>query len=175
MSGALADQRISSQAALSFLKQAALNPEWTFNDAAKALKIDLASARELAAELQLTGYAEPVPRKPNHWRNTRSGNIVAGVRPARLSRAKAEELLNDVARRAAANQSVTRVIAFGGIMTKHDPIQDIDLGVELNASSPSERSAAMKELRGRSPALKTHRLEDWMLRLPHRVVFGGSL
>ena len=35
-------------------------------------------------------YAEPVQGKRDTWRNTDAGNKVAGVRPSRLTRAKAK-------------------------------------------------------------------------------------
>jgi hypothetical protein len=119
---------------------------------------------------------------PGVWRNTKTGNLVAGVRPPRLTRAKAEELLTDLTDRAEtynlkadAPVRLVKIIAFGGINGKHEKIQDIDLGVQIEAKgegpiSKAEQDAAFKEIRGRSAALKLHLL-DGLLNLPGRVVW----
>jgi hypothetical protein len=75
----------SSQAVLLFLKQAALEPQWDIAFLESALGTDRATANEVAAELALMSYVEPVPGKRETWRNTAAGNEVAGVRPARLT------------------------------------------------------------------------------------------
>src|SRR6266853_2676998 len=86
----------SPQAVLLFLKHAALDREWGTTDIRKALGVDANTAKEIASQFQLMGYSEPVPRKSGAWRNTKAGNLVAGVRPPRLTKAKAEELLTDL-------------------------------------------------------------------------------
>src|ERR1043166_9998924 len=93
-------RKTSPEAILFFLKQAALSPDWTAADVAAALGIDPDTAREVAAQLALLGYAEPLSTKPDAWRNTAAGNKVAGVRPPRLTRKTAENLLADVVDRA---------------------------------------------------------------------------
>ena len=75
------DWTISPQAVILFLKQAALEREWTARDAASALGIDAATAKQVAEELALMGYVEPVLRKAETWRNTDVGNKVGEVRP----------------------------------------------------------------------------------------------
>ena len=177
-------ERITSpQAVMLFLKQAALEREWTPRNIASALGIDAAIAKQVAAELALIGYAEPVPRKPETWRNTEVGNKVAGVRPPRLTHEKAEELLTDVRDRAAEINlkdeypvRITRIGAFGGIMTKHDRIQGIDLVVTLESKpkrevTEADRRTALKALKGKSPALKPRAWEPGLADLPVRVIF----
>ncbi len=148
---------------------------------ANILGIDLATATQIAEELVLVGYAEPVPRKRNTWRNTPTGNTVSGVRPARLTRKTAEEILTDLADRPEAlnldNQRPLRIeklVAFGGINANHDRIQDIDLGVQLEPKLRREATladvkAALKALRGHSPSLKTHFLQGWPSGMGHVV------
>lgn len=63
---------------LFFLKEAALEPEWTPTTIAQTLGVKAAVAKQIAGELALVGYAEPVPRKRDAYRNTHSGNAVAG-------------------------------------------------------------------------------------------------
>src|ERR1700745_4127085 len=116
------DRITSPQAVMLFLKQAALEREWTARYIANALGINMPTAKQVATELALMGYAEPVPRKPDTWRNTEVGNKVAGVRPPRLTREKAEELLTDIGDRAAEINlkdehpvRITKIGAFGGI------------------------------------------------------------
>jgi hypothetical protein len=136
----------SPQAVLLFLKHAALDKEWDTSVIRRTLRVDANTAKEIASELQLMGYSEPVPRKSGSWRNTESGNLISGVRTPRLSRAKAEELLIDLADRAeaynlgaAAPVRIVKIIGFGAINGKHEKIQDIDLGVQVDpeAKAPS--------------------------------------
>jgi hypothetical protein len=180
-------ERITSpQAVMLFLKQAGLEREWTARNITNALGIGATTAKQVAAELALMGYAEPVPRKPETWRNTDVGDKVAGVRPPRLTREKAEELLADIGDRAAEinlkDQYPVRIIkigAFGGVMTKHDRIQDIDLIVKLEPKPKREvtepdRRAALKALRGKSPVLKPRVWDQGLADLPVRVIFEDS-
>src|ERR1043166_216828 len=80
------NRKTSPEAILFFLKQAALDPEWTAADVAGALAIAPDTAREVAAQLALLASAEPIPTKPDAWRNTEAGNTVAGARAPRLTR-----------------------------------------------------------------------------------------
>jgi hypothetical protein len=165
------------------LKQAALESEWTPRYVANALGIKAATAKQVAAELALMGYADPVARKPETWRNSEVGNKVAGVRSSRLTREKAEESLTDLGDRAAEinlkDEFPVRIVsigAFGGIMTKHDRIQDIDLIVQLERKpnrdvTEADRRTALKSLRGRSAVLKAHVWEQGLADLPVRVIF----
>ncbi|HTS76155.1 MAG TPA: hypothetical protein VMG40_08125 [Bryobacteraceae bacterium] len=125
----------------------------------------------------MVGYAEPAPKKRDTWRNTETGNRVAQVKPPRLTRAKAGELMQDVVERAHAfnletNQPlrIAKIVAFGGINTGHERIQDIDVGVRLETKLGHENTqahveAALKALRGRSPALKMHSMDGWPPRM----------
>jgi hypothetical protein len=131
------------------------------------------------------GYAEPIPTKPDAWRNTEAVNKVAGVRPPRLTRKTAEDLLADVVDRAVGvnledrySVCISKIIAFGGITTTHDRIQDIDLGVELEPKlgrtpTESDEQAVLKAPKGSSPSLKTRPLKGWLLNLPGRLVWEG--
>jgi hypothetical protein len=160
-----------------FLKHAALEDEWTPKYLADALGIDPATAKQIASELELVGYAEPVPEKQS-LRNTPTGNVVAGAKlPARLTRETAEQILTDVADRAEAFNldgaqpvRIGKIVAFGAINSKHERIQDIDLGVQIEPKIGHDVTAAaceevIKVLRGRSPALKAHSLHGWPKRM----------
>ena len=61
------------------------------------------------------------------------GNKLAVVRSRRLTLAKAEDLLNDLEDRAAQlamkDSRILKVAAFGSVLTQHDPLHDIDIGV----------------------------------------------
>jgi hypothetical protein len=95
-------EKPSAEAVLLFLRHAALEDEWMPNYLADALGIDIATAKQIASELELVGYAEPVPEK-HSLRNTPTGNAIAGAKlPARLTRETAEQILTDVADRAEA-------------------------------------------------------------------------
>lgn len=171
----------SPDAVLLFLKHAALEPSWKAADLAETLGIDNATAKQIAQELVLVGFAEPVPKKRETWRNTVSGNTVSGARSPRLTRATATEMLTDLADRAEAfnldNERparIDRIRVFGGVNTKHDRIQDVDLGVQVEPKlgrevKDADIQAALKALRGRSPALKTHPLTGWPQRMGREV------
>ena len=145
-----------------FLKQAALEKSWTGSYLGKALVLDATTAKRVGEEMALAGYVEPVRGKKDTWRNTQSGNKLASARPPRLTRTKAEALLahlEDRAAKFAMEDSqpirVQKVVTFGSVLTDHDPIQDIDVGIQLAPTEHSIRHhedqlAAMKVLKGRS-------------------------
>jgi hypothetical protein len=163
----------SPAAVMLFLKHAALEKEWTSADLAVALGIDRSIAKQIAEELTLLGYAELVPRKSDVLRNTLAGNTVAHAKPPRLTRAKADELLTDLTDRAAAfnlqregTLRVASIVAFGGVNSKHEKIQDVDLGVQFEPKlghqiTDANTKDVMNILRGRSPSLKLHSLQGW--------------
>ena len=68
---------ISPDAMLIFLKQAALEDHWTVAYLGKALGLDLSTANQVAAEMALAGYIEPVRGKKETWRNSDVGNKLA--------------------------------------------------------------------------------------------------
>jgi len=177
------ETRLSPDAMVIFLKQAALENHWPVSYLARALGVNPPTAKQLAVEMALAGYVEPVPGKKDSWRNTATGNKLASVRQPRLTRAKAEELLTDLEDRAAqfnmkASPNGVRlleVVALGSILTEHDPIQDVDVGVKLESTkqvhSHEDQLAAMKLLKGRSPALKLHLWNDSLGHILARVVW----
>ena len=172
-------------AMLIFLKQAALEDSWTAAYLAKALGLDHATARRAGTMIAFAGYAELVRGKAETWRNTESGNKLAGVRPPRLKRSKAEEFLADLEDRtaeyamkgSAEGVRLQSIVALGSILTEHDPIQDIDIVVKLEqpkngqAVPQADQLAAMKLLKGRSAALKLHVWNQAMEKMPARVVW----
>jgi len=174
--------KISPEAMQVFLKQAALEKSWTAGDIGKALGLDGATAKRVAEAMALVGYVESVRGKKDAWCNTESGNRLAGVRPPRLTRAKAEELLSVLEDRAAqfamgdSPIRIQQIVAFGSILTDHDPIQDIDVGIKLEPTEHSVRHhvdqvAALKALKGRSPALKIHLWNETLDHMPARVIW----
>jgi DNA-binding MarR family transcriptional regulator len=178
-----AETRISPDAMIIFLKHAALENQWTVGYLAKALGLTPSTAKQVAAEMALAGYIEPVRGKKDSWRNTAAGNKLAGVRPPRLTRSKAEELLTDLEDRAAefnmkdsANGvHLMEVIALGSILTDHDPIQDVDVGVRFEPTkqghSHEHQLTAMKLLKGRSSALKLHLWNDSLAQMSARAIW----
>lgn len=170
---------------LIFLKQAALENSWTASYLAKALGLTVATAKQAAAQMALAGYVEPVTWKKETWRNTDCGNKLAGVRPPRLKRAKSEEFLADLEDRAAEyamkgsaeGVRLQSVVALGSLLTEHDPIQDVDIGVKLEQPKDgqpiphADQLAVLKILKGRLAALKLHPWNDTMEHMPARVVW----
>ena len=74
---------------------------------------------------------------------------------------------------------ITKIGAFGGIMTQHDRIQDIDLIVTLESRpkrevTEADRHTALKTLKGKSPALKPRVSKEGLADLPVRVIFEDS-
>jgi hypothetical protein len=145
-----------------YLKHRALDKEWDTSASRRTLRVDANTTKEIASELQLMGYSVSVLRRSGSWRNTASGNVISGVRPPRLSRAKAEELLTDLADRAeaynlkAATVHIVKIVAFRAT-------NGIDLGVRVEPRgegpvSKYDGDAAFRELRGRSITLNLHPL-----------------
>jgi hypothetical protein len=166
---------------LLFLKHAALETEWASADLADTLGIEGAIAKQIVENLALIGYIEAVPASGDRWRNTASGNSVSGVRPPRLRRETAEDLLSDIGDRAAAFNleserpvHVAKIVAFGAINQRHERIQDIDLAVEFRTkpgreTTQADTEAALKALRGRSPSIKMHSIQGWPKRMGRAV------
>lgn len=177
---------VSPEATAIFLKQAALEEHWTMAYLAKALEgWTLPTAKQLASEMVLAGYIEPVAHKRDCWRNASAGNKLAGVRAARLTRAKAQDLLGDLEDRAAQFKlqdhdglRVERVVALGGVLTEHDRIQDIDPAVQLRSDASHAQHAreleVLKFLKHGSPSLKMHRWDDALAHMPNRVVWTSQ-
>ena len=98
-----------------------------------------------------------------------------------MTRAKAEDLLTDLEDRAAQlamkDSRILKVVAIGSVLTDHDPIQDIDIGVQLEPTqegqslSHTDELELMKTLKGRSPAVKLHRWNNSFERMPSRVIW----
>jgi hypothetical protein len=163
----------SPETILLFLKHAALEPQWTSAEIAAALGIDPRIASQIAEELAMVGYTEAVSGKRDAWRNTSTGNAVAGVKAPRLTRKTAEELLADIGGRAEAYNlendrapCITKIVVFGAVNSGHDRIQDLDIGVQLEPKlgrdvADAEVQAALKALRGRAPSLKMHSIQGW--------------
>ena len=163
--------------------------------------------KQVIAAMSAQGYIEPAG-KPNTWRNTPQGDIVAGAKPPRLKRTSGDKALEELLDHVPAINSddtflyrVARAVVFGGYLTDHDHIQDIDIGVELQPKHKPEEQRRLIEkriaeaekgqehfksfldeqhvaekdvlakLKARSRAINLHRLEDWMLEREHRVVF----
>jgi hypothetical protein len=179
------DARLSPDAMVIFLTQAALENHWTIGYLGKALGLNPSTAKQVAAEMALAGYVEPVRGKKGTWRNTATGNKLAGARPARLTRAKAEELLTDLEDRAAQlsmkdspeGLRLQSVVALGSILTEHDPLQDVDIGVKLGPAkegqlpSHADQHEVMKLLKGRSAVLKFHPWSDGFDHMPARMIW----
>jgi hypothetical protein len=55
----MSNNRVSPEAMVVFLKQAALEDQWTTAYLANALGMDGQTAKQLAAEMALTGYVDP--------------------------------------------------------------------------------------------------------------------
>lgn len=163
-----------------FLKQSALERDWDTGTLAKALGTTPAHAKEVASQMAMIGYIDAVPRKRDTWRNTDTGNTVAGVRAPRLTRQKADELLTDLADRASAfnlkNDSplrIHKILVFDPISGMHDRVQDLDVLIEWDAppASREEEHRAIQEIKGRSAALKIRTLDDSLANLPARVAW----
>ena len=133
--------------------------------------------------MSLAGYIEQVAHKRDTWRNASAGNKLASVRAARLTRAKAQDLLGDLEDRAAQfnleshdGLRIVRVVALGSVLTEHDRIQDIDVAVEFRSDAEGQAQHAReldarKFLKRGSPSLKMHRFDEAFAHLPAKVVW----
>ena len=198
--------QVPASALLSFLKQASLEPAWNAPYLANVLSLNNSDAKKIIETMQAFGYIEPAD-KPKAWRNTEQGNKMAGAKRPRLKRENADRLINDLLSRARQLHhddrylfEPSKAIVFGDYLTVHDPIQDIDVAVELRPkhepaehrrllekriaeaershehfkSFLDEQKVAQKDvlaaLKGRSRGIKIHQLEPWMQKRSHRVV-----
>ena len=177
--------QIPAPALLSFLKQASLEPSWTPQYLVKALSLNAADSKQVIATLSAFGYIESAGQQ-NTWRNTEQGNKMSGAKRPRLKRASADQFLSELIDRSKQLHGddrrlfrVMQVIVFGDYLTDHDPIQDVDVAVELQPKhNPEAERNVLASLKGRSRGINLHRLEAWMQKRSHKVVFsdrtGGS-
>lgn len=95
-----------------------------------------------------------------------------------------EELLSDLEDRAAQLSlrdsqpiRIQQIVVFGSILTDHDPIQNIDVGIQLEPIDHQVRHhddqlVALEAIKGRSPAaLKLHLWTRAFDHLPSRSVW----
>jgi predicted transcriptional regulator len=171
---------------LSFLKQT--HGPWTERDLAKALNISSAEAKEAIAAMQLQGYAEPIGRTQK-WRTTEEGLTVSGAKTARFTREAVEQAISALRDRIQginnnpnAEYTVSEAVAFGDFLSEQPRVQAVDVGIRLTPRKPDSQDAAsavehkaeqafLKQLRGRSAALRIQPYEEWMsARSHHRLL-----
>jgi hypothetical protein len=173
----------TSAASAEFGRQSGAQVNMVTKNLEKALGLDRQTTRQVASQMALAGYIEPVSRKKETRHNTEAGNTLADTRPPRLTRVKAEGLLADLEDRAAEfnmrdshGARIQQVVAFGSMLTEHDPIQEIDIGVQLTPlpggqARRAQEMEVMMFLKGRSPALKLHRWDAALDHMPARVLW----
>jgi hypothetical protein len=143
---------VSAQAVRDFLLQAAELGTWTSRDAAKFLGVGPKDVKDALAALESVGYVERVPRSKDEWRNTESGNTVAGVSKARpIKRDTADEKLEEFVTRAhKVNDDphylfrVAEAVVYGPYLTGTEKLKNIDVAVELQ---PKEKKREKHEQR----------------------------
>lgn len=139
---------ITPAAVRGFLRQSAEMPEWTAEDAAKALGIKPGDAKAVLAEMQMAGYIETAGR--TKYRNTAEGNAVAQVSKAKPIKAEtAAAAVSDLlARIKTVNlekeylYAVEHAVLFGPYFEGVTPIKDVDIAVEL---APKEQNESKLE------------------------------
>ena len=191
-SAASAIPDISAPALLSFVKQVSVEPHWDAKRLADVLNIKHSDVSQMAATLEMLGYAEQVSETKGLWRNTPAGNTVSSAKPPRLNRDSVLDALEQLRVRVEqinANPEsrfrVTELVAYGDFLDEHPKVQAADVGVGLELRS-ERRSASdssiekkseeqvLSDLRAKSTLVHLHRMEDWMRRRSHRDVLGGS-
>jgi hypothetical protein len=143
---------VSAQAVRDFLLQAAELGDWTARDAAKFLNLSAKDVKQALAALESVGYVERVGRAKDTWRNTESGNTVAGVSAAKpIKRETAADKLNEFVERAhKVNDDphylfrVARAVVYGPYLTPSAKLKNIDIAVELQ---PREKNKLKHEQR----------------------------
>ncbi|HLJ48139.1 MAG TPA: hypothetical protein VKU01_19125 [Bryobacteraceae bacterium] len=183
---------VSAPALLSFIKQVSAEQDWDATRLAALLNIEPADAPQIAATLEMLGYAEEVPDKKGLWRNTQAGKTVSGAKPPRLNRDSVlkalEELRDRVEQMNAAPASPFRVIeliAFGDFLDEHAKVQAANVGVGLapkdlaknvsdSAVERKREEHVLSDLRGKSTLLHLNLIEDWMRKRSHRYVLGRN-
>jgi hypothetical protein len=146
---------VSAQAVRDFLLQAAELGDWTSRDAAKFLGIQPKEVKQALAALESVGYIERVSAGKDTWRNTASGNTVAGVSAARpIQRSTAADRLREFVERVHKINDdphylfrVARAVVYGPWLTATAKLKNIDVAVELQPreKKKDKHEARMKE------------------------------
>lgn len=143
---------VSPQAVRNYLLQAAELGEWSSGDAAKFLGVGAKEVKQALAALESVGYVERVPRAKDKWRNTQSGNTVAGVSAAKpvkrdTAAGKLEQFVERVHKVNDDPQylfRVARAVVYGPYLTNAEKLKNVDVAVELR---PKEKNRQRHEQR----------------------------
>jgi hypothetical protein len=154
-------------AVLAFLKQASIEPAFDAAFVRRVLNVSAAEAKQIVATLEAAGYIE---RAGHRWRTTEAGDVASGAKAPRLRRAGVEKALAGLIERIAATPRVKRAVIFGQYLSDHDPIQDADVGVDIEGAGRDER-ALMAKLKARSSALNLHPFSTWMEQIQHKQIW----
>lgn len=135
--------------------------------------------------MQLQGYIEPLARSQK-WRTTDQGRTVSDAKTPRLTSEAVEQALSALSERIRTNNdhpsstyTISEAVAFGDFLSDQPRVQAADVGIRLTPrNTDSENSATavehkaeeafLKQLRGKSPALRIQAYEDWMSARSHR-------
>jgi len=166
---------IPADAVLAFVKQASIEATFDAPFVRRALNVTGAEAKQVVAMLEAAGYIE---RAGERWRTTDAGDVASGAKPPRLRRAGVEKAVAGLTGRIEALNAgggpyqVKRAVLFGQYLSDHDPIQDADIGVEIEgAAAGREQHSVLAQLRARSSALALRPFAEWMEHIPHRRIW----
>jgi predicted nucleotidyltransferase len=149
-----------------FLRRA-FDGSWGLSYAAKKLRVDLAAAQEVVAELRKRGYVRTADSisGEDHWTNTMQGNAfshASGAKP--LLRASADQRLKEflarveeVGRNPYYLYRVRRAVLFGSYLSSQDRINDIDLLVSIVPKEKDGEKQSLLEQRRTEEALRQGR------------------
>ena len=188
---------LPAAALLSFLKGTRGATTWTVRDLTKTLKLSPAEAKQAIAILEMQGYIKPTGSK-REWITTPAGEIVAGSKAPRYSRATVEKSLSAFAdhlsrvnQDSRAPYKIAEAVGFGDFLNDRVRVQAADIGIRLTprslaaelpqgAARPAQKGeqerqgSFLKQLRGRTPLLNILPYAEWMSVRTHRNLLAHT-
>jgi DNA-binding transcriptional MocR family regulator len=176
---------ISSEAALSFLKDTKGTLTWSPRDLADTLKISRREAEQVIGLLEAQGYVKRA-HGANEWMTTPAGESLAGAKAPRFTRESVDhalDLLKERIKQANKDSNapfrITDAVAFGDFLLRDRArVQAADVGIGLlrRGQTPNERPSAseakaqrafLRQLRGKTSVLNIRPYADWMSKRTH--------
>jgi hypothetical protein len=175
---------VPAAAVMSFLKDTRGSVTWSPRDLAETLGIASAEATRVLTIVEMQGYVKPT-QGGKEWLTTSAGETVSGSKLPHFTRERIETALAALKQRIAAARKdfkspfrITAAVAFGDFLGDRPRVQAPDVGIEFerrksddtargSATESKERTAFLKQLRGKNTPLKLQSYQAWMSKRSH--------
>lgn len=175
---------VPAAAVMSFLKDTRGSLTWTTRDLAETLGTTSAEATKVLTIMEMQGYVKQA-HGGKEWLTMPAGETVSGSKMPNFTRERIDAALSALKQRVAAARrdfkspfKISAAVAFGDFLSGRPRVQAPDVGIEFarrktddatrgSAVESKERTAFLKQLRGKNTPLNLQPYQDWMSKRPH--------